>query len=259
MARLRARYDLWPLVIHANYLINLATPEPALRRRSTEAFTGEIRRAEVLGAEYLVLHPGSYRDGSPEQGMRTLAAALREAARNAPLRKVTILIENTCGQGKLLGGTFGEVRDILALLGGLPAACCVDTAHCFAAGMDVSTQDGLEATLAALAQRVGLDRVPVIHANDSRSPLGSRCDRHEHIGKGGIGREGFRRIVNHPALRNKAFILETPIENAGDDRHNLETIRALRGNLSRPARNARRRQSIPFPLPARPTARRAGP
>ena len=95
MARLRARYDLRPLVIHTNYLINLATPEPELRRRSTEAFIGEIRRAEALGAEYLVLHPGSYRDGSPEQGMRTLATALREAARRAPLDKVTILIENT--------------------------------------------------------------------------------------------------------------------------------------------------------------------
>ena len=259
MGRLRARYDLRPLVIHTNYLINLATPEPALRQRSVEAFVGEIRRAEALGADYLVLHPGSYRDGSPEQGMRTLAAALREAARRAPLDKVTILIENTCGQGKLLGGTLEEVRDILALLGGLPAACCVDTAHCFAAGMDVSAREGLEATLAALDQTVGLGRVPVIHANDSRSPLGSRRDRHEHIGKGGIGREGFRRIVNHPALRDKAFILETPIEAEGDDRRNLETIRALRESPSRSARGARRRPSIPLSLSARLTARRARP
>ncbi len=260
MASLRAHYDLFPLVIHANYLNNLATPEGALRQRSVEAFIGEIRRAEALGAEYLVLHPGSYRDGSPEQGMRTLAASLREAACRAPLGKVTVLIENTCGQGKLLGGTFEEVRDILALLDGLPTACCVDTAHCFAAGMDVSTREGLEATLAALDWSVGLDRVPVIHANDSRSPLGSRRDRHEHIGRGGIGREGFRRIVNHPALRDKTFILETPIETEGDDRRNLEAICALRQGVPRRVRTARpRHPGIPVPLAAGPAARRARP
>jgi deoxyribonuclease-4 len=260
MAQLRARYDLRPLVIHANYLINLATPETLLRQRSVEALVGEIRRGEALNAEYLVLHPGSYRDGSPEQGIRTLAASLHEAARNAPLKKVTILIENTCGQGKLLGGTFEEVRDILALLDGLPVACCVDTAHCFAAGMNVSSREGLDAALAALDQTVGLGRVPVIHANDSRSPLGSRRDRHEHIGKGGIGLEGFRRLVNHPALRSKTFILETPIETPGDDRRNLETICALRRNLARPARSARiRRRQIPVRFSARAPASEARP
>jgi deoxyribonuclease-4 len=152
------------------------------------------------------------------------------------------------------------VRDILALLEGLPAACCVDMAHCFAAGMDVSTYEGLEATLAALDQAVGLGRVPVIHANDSRSLLGSRRDRHEHIGKGGIGLEGFRRIVNHPALRDKTFVLETPIEEEGDDRRNLETIRALRGNLSGQARCTRsRHQEIPVEVSARVPASEARP
>jgi deoxyribonuclease-4 len=228
LARLRARYDLYPLVVHANYLINLASPNPAMRKKSVDAFTGEIRRAEMLGAEYLVVHPGSCRDGSPEQAVRALAQSIRKAARSAPLRRVALLIENTCGQGNVLGGAFEQIRDVLALLDGLPVQCCIDTAHCFAGGMDLSTSTGLEATVRSLDNSIGLDRVPVIHTNDSRSPLASRRDRHEHIGKGGIGVEGFRRIVNHPALRDKTFILETPIESEGDDRRNLQAIRGLR-------------------------------
>ncbi|HWP86106.1 MAG TPA: deoxyribonuclease IV [Terriglobia bacterium] len=226
--RLRARYDLSPLVIHTNYLVNLASPDAALRQRSLEAFVGELRRAEALGAEYLVLHPGSFRDGSREQGVRTLAGSLREAARQAPPSTTTILVENMCGQGNVLGGAFEELRDILALCEGLPVACCIDTAHCYAAGMDVSSEAGLNAMIHALERTVGWRRVPLLHANDCRSPLGSHRDRHEHIGQGGIGREGFRRIVNHPLLREKAFILETPLEEEGDDRRNLQAIRSVR-------------------------------
>jgi deoxyribonuclease-4 len=149
-----------------------------------------------------------------------------------------------------LGGSFAELRDILALLDGLPADCCVDTAHCFAAGMDIASEQGLEAMLAELDRTVGLARVRVIHANDSRSPLGSPRDWHEHIGRGGIGREGFRRIVNHPALRDKVFILETPIEKPGDDRRNLRVIRSLRVAESKDmntaaARTMRSRESLP--------------
>jgi len=248
--RLRASYDLSPLVIHTNYLVNLASPDPSLRQRSVEAFVGEIRRAEALGAEYLVLHPGSYRDSSKEQGIRTLAASLREAIRKAPPAQTTILMENMCGQGNVLGGSFAELRDILALLDGLPVECCLDTAHCFAAGMDIATPEGLAALLNSLDQAVGLHRVPVIHTNDSRSPLGSHRDRHEHIGKGGIGLEGFRRIVNHPALRNKVFILETPIESEGDDRKNLQAIRAVREEVRGRTRAvpARRKRTIAAPL-----------
>ncbi len=228
MARLRREYDLHPLVIHANYLLNLASPDPVLRRRSIEAFREEIGRARALGAEYLVLHPGSYRDGTAEQGMRTLAHSIREAMRETPPDGVRLLVENTCGQGNTLGGRFAEIAAILALLEGLPADCCLDTAHCFAAGMDLATAEGLRAALAEVEAAVGLRRVSVIHANDSRSALGSHRDWHQHIGRGGIGREGFRRIVNHPALRDKVFILETPIDKPGDDRRNLRALRALR-------------------------------
>lgn len=228
--RLRQRYDLHPLVIHANYLINLASPEPAIRTRSIEAFRGEVGRASALGAEYLVLHPGSRKDGSSETGIRTLAASIRDAARKTPFGKMTLLIENTAGQGTCLGSTFEELREILALLEGLPTACCIDTAHCFAAGMDISSRPGLETMIGSLDEIVGLDRVKVIHTNDCRSQLGSHVDRHEHIGKGGIGMEGFRGIVNHPALREKTFILETPIDAPGDDCRNMEAIHSLRSN-----------------------------
>lgn len=228
MKRLREKYDLRPLVIHANYLINLASPEPKLRQQSLEAFRGEVVRAAALGAEYLVLHPGSHRNTSVESGIRTLAASIVEAARDTDFGGVTLLIENTCGQGDTIGCSFEQLRDILARLDGVPAGCCIDTAHCFAGGMDVSTSEGLAKTIASLKRHVGLGRVKVIHTNDSRSALGSRRDRHEHIGKGGIGSDGLRRIVNHPALRSKAFILETPIDEPGDDRRNVQAIRALR-------------------------------
>jgi deoxyribonuclease IV len=236
MERLRRQHDLNPLVIHTNYLLNLASLDPVLRQRSIEAFRDEIGRARALRAEYLVLHPGSYRGGTVEQGIQNLAQSIREAMRATPPDGVRLLIENTCCQGNMLGGSFAQIAEILALLDGLPVDCCLDTAHCFAAGMDVATAEGLETTLAEADATIGLRRIKVIHTNDSRSPLGSHRDWHEHIGKGGIGREGFRRIVNHPLLREKVFILETPIDKPGDDRRNIRVIRSLR----EPAKPSRR-------------------
>ena len=245
LGRLRQRHDLYPLVVHANYLLNLASPDEVLRTRSLEAFRGEIGRAAALGAEYLVLHPGSFRNGTAETGIRMLAASIREAARLTPFGKVTLLIENTCGQGNTLGGSFEQLQDILALLDGLPAACCIDTAHCYAAGMDISSRAGLKKIIESLRRTVGLDRVKVIHANDCRSALGSHHDRHEHIGKGGIGMTGFKRIVNDPSLRDKTFILETPIDEPGDDRRNMEAIRSLRVGTGFPAPASRGRMPVP--------------
>lgn len=242
ITRLRREYDLHPLVIHANYLLNLASPDPALRKRSIAAFRKELSRASALGAEYLVLHPGSYRDATPEQGIRTLARSIQQAMQETPPDGVRLLIENTCGQGSTLGGSFAEIQEILALLDGLPADCCLDTAHCFAAGMNVATPEGLRKALAEVDSTVGLQRVKVIHANDSRSPLGSHRDWHEHIGRGGIGREGFRRIVNDPGLRDKVFILETPVDRPGDDRRNLRMLQSLRSTGDGPARGPRRRR-----------------
>jgi len=236
MARLRAKYDLYPLIIHANYLLNLASPDATLRNRSVEAFRDEIRRAAAIGADYIVLHPGSFRDSSADAGIRALAASIRAGADCTPFGRVTLLIENMAGQGNCLGGSFEQLRDVMAMLEGLPVGCCIDTAHCYAAGMDVSTAEGLEKTVQSMKSTVGLDRVKVIHTNDSRSALGSKRDRHEHIGRGGIGLEGFRRIINHPLLREKAFILETPIEAPGDDQRNMKAILSLRDRLAMDAK-----------------------
>jgi len=242
--RVREQRNLFPLVVHCNYLINMASPDPVLRERSREAFIAEIQRAEAMQAHYLVLHPGSFREGSPEQGIRHLAASVRSALREAPPVQSTILIENMCGQGSVLGGTFEQLQEVLALLEGLPVAACVDTAHCYGAGIDLSAEAGLRWLVEAVSRTIGWSKVPVIHANDSRARLGSRLDRHEHIGRGGIGSEGFRRIVNHPQLRDKIFVLETPLEEDGDDQRNLETLRSLRADSiakTSPARAPRRK------------------
>ncbi|MDW8353997.1 MAG: deoxyribonuclease IV [Bryobacterales bacterium] len=229
LRQLRERLELDPFVIHDNYLINLAAADPRIRERSIEAFRGELERALALGADYLVLHPGSYRGQSLDAALRTLAESLKAAARGLRNGGLTLLVENTAGSGSALGSRFEELAEIRRLTTDLdfPIGYCVDTAHCLAAGYDVATQAGLRSTLRQAQAILGLERIPVIHANDSKAPLGARVDRHQHIGKGYIGIQGFRRILNHPRLRSKAFILETPIDRDGDDRRNLETLKNL--------------------------------
>ncbi len=238
---LRERFDLYPLVVHDNYLINLAAADPNILARSVAAFRAEVERALLVGAEYLVLHPGSHRGQSLEAGIRTLAASLQEATRGLRRDGLTLLLENTAGSGYTLGSRFEELAEIRRLCSGLafPVGYCLDTAHCLAAGYDVATETGLRATVRQAAAVLGLEAIPVIHTNDSKAPLGSRIDRHEHIGKGYIGKQGFRRILNHPRLRSKAFILETPIERDGDDRRNLEALK----NLCRKSRTTTGRSS----------------
>ena len=216
----REKYDLHPLVIHDNYLINLPSADPVVRARSIAAFRGELERAIALGADYLVAHPGSYCGQSLEQAMQTFARSLAQAGRGLKFNGLCLLLENTAGGGSTLGRTPAELLELrrLALKRiELPIGFCLDTAHCFQAGLDFFE------TLAAFDS----DDVPVIHTNDSRTAFDSRCDRHEHIGKGGIGREGFRRILRHPRLRRKAFVLETPVEKPGDDRRNVRALKAL--------------------------------
>ncbi len=244
-ARLREKHDLYPLVIHDNYLINLASSDPVIRRKSLEAFRGELERALALGADYLVTHPGSAGNGDRAQALARFIAGLEEAARGMKLGRLRVLIENTAGGGGSLGCDFAEMKAILERTGTVAVGCCLDTAHCYQAGFDVSSARGLADTLARVEATIGLDRVPVIHTNDSRTRLGSRADRHEHIGLGGIGLEGFRRILNHPRLRDKAFILETPIEQQGDDLRNLETVRGLvRARRNRATKHSNVRASV---------------
>jgi deoxyribonuclease IV len=226
----REKHDLTPLVIHDNYLINLASAHEKIRALSIDAFHGELVRAIAIGAEYLVAHPGNYKGQTVEQGILHFIEGVAAAAAGLEFEKLTLLIENTVGAGAQLGGRFEELhvmREYGSQMTHLPIGFCLDTCHLLASGYDVSTAPGLKKTLAEADRLLGLENVRILHANDSKTPLGSHVDRHENIGEGYIGLDGFRRILAHPGLRSKAFILETPVDKDGDDRRNLETLKSL--------------------------------
>lgn len=225
----RRRYALGldPLVVHDNYLINLASGQRLLRIRSLQAFRKEIERALALKADYLVFHPGSAVGVSRRQALANVTDSLRQAVIGRPLNGLQLLVENTAGQGNALGADLDELSELVHSAPELNLGVCIDTAHLFAAGYNIREPGGLDETLASLHTGIGLSRVKVIHVNDSKSACGSRVDRHEHIGKGKIGREAFRRLLRHPTLAGKTFILETPIEKKSDDRRNLQTLRRL--------------------------------
>src|ERR1700745_1102994 len=174
--------SLGPLVIHGNYLINLASPNPVLRTRSVQAFHQEVVRALALGADYLVIHPGSVREGDRNSAVSAIIQSLRQALRGLKLGDLKILLENTAGQGTSLCWQFEEMKAILEGCRDLAIGVCIDTAHVFAAGHDIRTAEGLESALRLIDSTIGLDRVFVLHVNDSKTALDSRVDRHEHIG-----------------------------------------------------------------------------
>jgi len=226
----RDKYDLTPLVIHDNYLINLASANEGIRKQSIEAFRGELVRAIAIGAEYLVAHPGNYKGQTIEQGIFHFLQGVTEAANGLKFDKLMLLVECTAGAGAQIGGRLEElhvIREYAAQMTHLPVGFCLDTCHLLVSGYNIATADGFKTTVADADRILGLEHVRVIHANDSKAPLGSHVDRHEHIGQGYIGLDGFRRILTHPKLRNKAFILETPVDREGDDRRNLDTLKSL--------------------------------
>ncbi len=226
----RERHDLKPLAIHVNYLINLASFDSVIRRKSIDGFRGELERAKVIGAEYLVLHPGSYRGRSVDEGIAAFVLGLAEATEGFRARRLTVLLENTVGAGSHIGGRFEElraIRDLARKHTRLPVGYCLDTCHLLASGFNIASAAGLRDTLRHAEQILGLAHVHLIHANDSKGALGSHLDRHANIGAGHIGREGFQRILRHPKLRGKPFILETPVDEPGDDQRNLDTLKSL--------------------------------
>lgn len=246
MSSLREKYDLEPLVIHANYLVNLAGGNEDFHRKSVEAFRGEVERALSLCAEYLVLHPGSFRGSSREEGLAKVAASISDAAQGLDLARggLTILIENTAGAEFSLGSSFEHVAALVGVLRQrLPVAACIDTCHTHVAGYDIVSDKGYEATIAHLDETVGLENVPVWHCNDAKAACGSKLDRHQHIGKGTIGLDTFRRLLNDPRLAHCAFIAETPIDEPGDDRRNVEALKALVKDKKQPRNSANRRGS----------------
>ncbi|HXU17481.1 MAG TPA: deoxyribonuclease IV [Terriglobales bacterium] len=230
MSRLRDKYDLKPLVIHTNYLVNLASTTETFLKKSIAAFRGEIERALALCAEYLVLHPGSFKGANREKGLLQTAAAIAVASHGLDLAKagLMILIENTAGAEFSLGGSFEQVAEVIEhLRNHVPVGACIDTCHTHVAGYDIVSEEGLPSTLARLDATIGLRNVPVWHCNDAKAACGSKLDRHQHIGKGSIGLEAFRRLLNDSRLAHSAFIAETPIDEPGDDRRNVSALKRL--------------------------------
>jgi deoxyribonuclease IV len=228
MNQLRQKYDLKPLVIHCNYLINLAGTNEDFRQKSIAAFRGELERGVALCADYLVLHPGSFRESSREEGLARAASAIEEAARGLELRGLTVLIENTAGAEFSLGGTFEQVAELLdRLRGHVRVGACIDTCHTYVAGYDIVSEDGRDLTLRHLDKTIGFKNVRAWHCNDAKAEKGSRLDRHEHIGRGKLGLEVFRALLNDRRLKHAAFIAETPIDEPGDDWRNVNALKEL--------------------------------
>jgi deoxyribonuclease-4 len=230
LKQLREKYNLKPMVIHTNYLINMASTTEAFLKKSIEAFRGEIERALMLCAEYLVLHPGSFRGADRARGLLQTAAAIAAASNGLDLVKggLTILIENTAGAEFSLGSSFEQVAEVIEhLRSHVPVGACIDTCHTHVAGYDIVSENGYRTTMAQLDANIGYKNVPVFHCNDAKAARGSRLDRHQHIGQGTIGPEPFRRLLNDPRLKHAAFIAETPVDAPGDDRKNVATLKKL--------------------------------
>lgn len=211
----KKKEDITPLVVHLFYLPNLATNDGELFEKSRNALCIELERSALLGADLLVLHPGAYKSGIKDQALRHVASALdyaigKTAGTNAD--KVKILIENTSGGGTRLGAEFEELARMFDLIRQTyKVGICLDTSHAFEAGYPLHTAEGLEDTLAEFNRLIGLDKLLLLHLNDSKTPFGSRQDRHWHIGEGEIGLEAFKRIINHSHLRHLPAIMETPM------------------------------------------------
>ena len=229
----RARWrdsGLAPLVVHDSYLINLAAFDDGVRLKSIAAMIDEVERADQLGADFLVTHCGAFIDkteGGESRGLERLACSLREVLNATPDARVVIALENTAAQGTCLGGPWNHIAQVLNSLDSPRLAVCLDTCHALAAGHPLSTVE-FDRTLSDFDETIGINKLAVVHLNDSKGPLGSHLDRHAHIGEGEIGRDAMQKILAHPLLRDKSFILETPDleENIG---RNLNTVRLLRG------------------------------
>jgi deoxyribonuclease-4 len=223
----RAETGISPVVIHCNYLVNLAAANPLILEKSRASFREEVERGIQLGADYLVVHPGSARGSCEADGIRTCAESLRAACVGLNLGAFRILLENTAGQGECIGHRFEHLGEIMQACPEVDLGVCFDTAHAFTAGYDMREADGLDATIESLERNVGTRSVRAVHFNDSKAEYNSRVDRHWHIGLGHLGGEALRRIARHPKLSHASFLLETPQDENGDDARNLDALRSF--------------------------------
>ena len=218
-----------PVLVHIPYIINLATPDENLRTRSIEAYIEDLKRTDMLGAEYFVTHLGSHVGSGEAAGIKSFTESLNTIITKAKPRCM-ILLENTAGSGDQLGFRFEQIGKILEGVDDKErVGVCFDTEHAYGAGYDIATKEGLDKTLKEFDEAIGLDWIKAVHFNDSMVRLASRVDRHEHLGKGNIGKEGMKRIINHPKLRDLAFVMETPKKKPTDDPMNMKMARMLRG------------------------------
>ena len=230
MRELRARLDVGPLVIHTSYLVNVCSQSDEIRAKSVAAFRGEIERALELGAEYLVLHPGSWKGLTRDEGLKLAADSITRAIDGLAWQGTGfhILIENTAGAEFSLGGSFEQVAELVSRLRTTaPVNVCLDTCHTHVAGYDLVSAEGYEQTMAQVAATVGHETVRVWHMNDAKAERGSKLDRHEHIGQGTMGVEPFRRLLNDERFAHAAFIAETPLDAPGDEERNVRVLRSL--------------------------------
>jgi len=221
------QHKIGPVVSHMPYLPNLSSPKDDFYEKSVEALVGEVERCTLLNIEYIVVHLGSHLGLGREAGLKRLVGALNSATVKIK-GDLKILLENTAGQANSMGSKFEELREIIdrsrhpKRLG-----VCLDSCHLYAAGYDLHTSKSVKATLERFQEIVGNEELKVVHLNDSKNGLGSGLDRHEHIGMGYIGQEGFRALLHHPSIRELPLILETPIDERRDDQENLQMVREL--------------------------------
>jgi deoxyribonuclease-4 len=235
---------LFPIFLHMPYLPNIASSRSKFYKRSIRSIATDLQRAEQLGAQYLIIHIGHRMESSEDQAIEAVSQGINQAFERVK-NGVMLLTENTAGQGTEIGYTFGQIKKIIeGVHDHQRMGVCLDTAHTFEAGFDLSNKSGIDHTLEEFDQTIGLERLHLLHLNDSKTPLGSRKDRHWHIGEGHIGMEGFGHLVNHPSLKHLPGIMETPRKDTVEDLKNMKTIRSLVGfHFSSP--------SLPTPGPRR--------
>ncbi|UCD71967.1 MAG: deoxyribonuclease IV [Syntrophobacterales bacterium] len=233
-----SRAAIFPLFVHMPYLANMATNDRDLYAKSLDALQADLRRASSLGADYLIVHVGHRVRLSEDVAINRITGGINEAFQRIR-NSVILLLENTAGQGTEVGHTFFQIRKIIRGVDEKERmGVCLDTAHAFAAGYDLSTLKGLEKTLEEFQEEIGLENLHLVHLNDTRSPLGSHVDRHWHIGEGNIGLEGFGNIINHPLMVHLPGIMETPRKDDVEDLRNMEVIRGLARNHGKPDKPA---------------------
>jgi deoxyribonuclease IV len=230
MRELRAQWDIGPLVVHAGYLINVCSQTPEFLEKSVLSFRGEVERALAVGAEYLVLHPGSHKGGTRHDALKLAAESIERAMDGLAWQGADfhVLIENTAGAEFSLGGSFEQVAELIELLRRhAPVAACLDTCHTHVAGYDFVSEEGYAETMRQVESTIGFESVRVWHCNDAKAARGSRLDRHQHIGEGMIGAEPFKRLLHDARFAHCAFIAETPVDAPEDYAKNVNALQVL--------------------------------